>query len=101
MRRGQPVRSRRRRAGCDLRRVGIGAVSDTAFRLNVASENRGGTNRTSQSGRATLIPGKPVMMVKLSVANGGSRKWHATLDVERDGAHAYTLERGSDVPPAD
>lgn len=70
---------------------------DAAFKLKVASEGRGGVNRTNQSGRARLIPGKPVTMVTLSVANGEPSKWHATLDVEQDGVHSYTLERGSDL----
>lgn len=94
----QPVRLDIVDAGDHVTITVIGASDvpvNAGFHLNVTSAGRGGTNHNVQSGRAQLVPGKPVTMVTLSVSTEALSEWHATLNVERDGKPAYTVERGS------
>ncbi|GAA0728872.1 curli-like amyloid fiber formation chaperone CsgH [Sphingomonas japonica] len=69
------------------------AATDATYTLAVSSGGSG-SNRSVQSGRARLEPGRRVTLINLKVSRGGSDDWSAKLDVTPTSSASYTQERG-------
>lgn len=79
--------------GVELRVIGEATEQVAArYALEVSS---GAGNRSRQSGHARLVPGTPVVLLRLRLANSGARDWQAHLVVEPSGRESYEIVRTS------
>lgn len=84
--------------GVTIRVVGDAAAPvDASYMLQVASDSRSGTNRSTQSGTARLQPGAPVTLVTMNLGRVPGGAWSARLTV-RTPQGDYELRDGSAKP---
>ncbi|WP_156680656.1 curli-like amyloid fiber formation chaperone CsgH [Sphingomonas profundi] len=83
----------------DMLRLNVVGLSPASYRarytLEVAGQGPSGVNRTSQSGAATLTPGKPATLLSVVLGRGGAGRWTATLVVTPAEGAPYRQQRDS------
>ena len=66
-----------------------------SYRLELDSRSGAGVNRTVQSGKAQLEPGKPRLLLHSGLGSVQGAAWRAVLEVTLPGGDRYRLERDS------
>lgn len=81
-------------AGVRLQVIGSSPVAcDASYKLQVVGG--AGGNRSVQSGKARLAPGKQVVIATTTLGNRASEQWSATLSVDAcDGKRYEQIETG-------
>lgn len=79
--------------GVELRVIGE-ATEQVAARYSLEVSNGSG-NRSRQSGHARLVPGAPIVLLRLRLANPAVPDWEAHLVVEPSDQESYEIVRTS------